>query len=196
MRGQRGFTLIEVVIALSLVSLVMLGLIGAMRTFGASATRLEARSISLDELRLVPAFMDSILSRAVWRSLNLVSDDGSVGSFKGGREGAQWLGVMPGRHGMGGMSHMRLTVIEMYGERVLALQVLPFVGDAAPDWSAVEPEVVVNQLRSVRFRYLAADGGEWQLLWEDPSTLPGWVSLEVTTMSGAWPLMIFRLLSS
>lgn len=192
-----GFTLVEVVIALSLVSLVMLGLIGAMRTFGDSATRLEARSLTMDELRIVPPFLDGIFARAVLRGMTSSTATEPVGMFKGGGDAAEWLGVMPGRHGMGGLSHMRLALVDIYNERALALSVRPFVGDdVVPDWAAAEPEVVINRVRTFRLRYLPAEGGEWLEAWDNPASLPGWVSLEVATASGPWPMMVFRLLTT
>lgn len=196
MRRAAGFTLFEVVIALSLMSLVMLGLIGAMRTFGESATRLEGRSLTMDELRIVPPFLDSILSRAVLRGLMSETATEPVGMFRGAADTAEWLGVMPGRHGMGGLSHMRIALEALHNEPALALRVRPFVGDdVIPDWAVAEPEVVINRVRTLRLRYLPAEGGDWLESWSDPAKLPGWVSLEVTTASGPWPMMVFRLLS-
>lgn len=192
-----GFTLVEVVIALSLVSLVMLGLIGAMRTFGDSATRLEARSLTMDELRIVPPFLDRILSRAVLRGVMTANATEPVGMFRGDGSSAQWLGVMPGRHGVGGLSHMRLALEELHGERALALRVQPFIGDdVVPDWAKAEPEAVINRIQSLRLRYLPAEGGEWLETWDDPNSLPGWVSLEAVTGAGPWPMMVFRLLTT
>lgn len=192
-----GFTLVEVVIALSLVSLVMLGLIGAMRTFGDSATRLEARSLTMDELRIVPPFLDSILARASLRGMTSAAATEPVGMFRGAATSAEWLGVMPGRHGVGGMSHMRLALETLYDESALTLRVRPFVGDdEIPAWSAAEPEVVINRVEIMRLRYLPAEGGEWLETWDDPASLPGWVSLEVVTRTGPWPMMVFRVLTT
>ena len=53
----RGFTLVEVMVALTLLSLVMLVLGSAIRSMGASAERIDARSASIDEMRVATTFL-------------------------------------------------------------------------------------------------------------------------------------------
>lgn len=197
MSDSRGFTLVEVVISLALVSLVMLGLVGAMRTFGDSASRMESRSSAIDDLRIVPGFLEQILSRASPRARQSSDAGAPFGWFEAYPQEMAWLGIMPGRHGAGGLSHFRLGLTEQSGSAVLALQLAPFRGDGdAPDWTRVEPEVVADQVVELAFRYLSADGGEWLETWGGDEALPGWVSISIKTRNAVWPTMIFRLLEA
>lgn len=197
MNRVHGFTLVELVISLALVSLVMLGLVGAMRTFGDSASRIESRSIVVDDLRIVPVFLDRILSQASPRARGGLDATGQASWFEGGAQELAWLSIMPGRHGAGGLSHFRLSVTEQAGETVLAIQVLPFRGDGErPDWTTVEYEVVADQLLEIAFRYLPASGGDWMETWQGDEPLPGWIMISVKTRDAVWPMMIFRLLEA
>ena len=51
--GNRGFTLIEVVVALSILSLLMLAVISALRTFGNTQVSLEKLTDRVDQMRTV-----------------------------------------------------------------------------------------------------------------------------------------------
>lgn len=53
----RGFTLIEVVVALTLLAVILAGLIGALATFARSASRIDERTLASDDVRLVYAFL-------------------------------------------------------------------------------------------------------------------------------------------
>lgn len=197
MSTARGFTLVEVVISLALVSLVMLGLVGAMRTFGDSAGRIESRSSAIDDLRMVPGFLEQILSRASPRARAGIDATAQSGWFEGHSQALSWLGVMPGRHGAGGLSHFRLGLAEQGGNAVLAVQIAPFRGDdEPPDWTRLESEVVADQVVDVAFRYLSVEGGEWRETWAGDEALPGWVDISIKTRSTVWPMMIFRLIEA
>ena len=58
-RAARGFTLIEVLIALTLLSLLMLALTGAMRAMGQTSERVEQRIEAEDDYRIAQAFLDA-----------------------------------------------------------------------------------------------------------------------------------------
>lgn len=197
MKRQSGLTLIEVVIAISLVSLIMLGLVSAMRTLGESGARLESRMHANDALRLVPPFLERAFALASARARFATEADLGGTWFSGGADHVEWLGVMPARHGAGGLSHFRLAAHEIEGSIALALQVTPFVGGrAAPDWHMAQPEVLVPRLQTLELAYLASEGGDWQRQWSDPLNIPGWVMIRLRTTDSVWPDMMFRLLEA
>ena len=190
--GARGFTLVELVIALTLVSLIMLGLLSAMRALGDTGTRLEGRALKADELRLVTAFLRQSLGSASPRA-DPVSGDGTLSvHFEGAGQTLQWLGVMPPRHGVGGLTHMRLGLIER--GQVLALQYQPFDPlQPQPDWSGIEPHWLVEGVEGFALRYQALEGGQWRSEWSDAAYIPGRVQLAIEDGEGAWPLIVVQL---
>ena len=63
-RRPRGFTLIEVVVALALLAVILAGLVSALVTFAKSAERADARILAGDDVRLVYAFLQQSLAEA------------------------------------------------------------------------------------------------------------------------------------
>ena len=58
---HRGFTLVEVLVATALLSLVMLGLLTAMRSFAQSETRIDERIRIDDDLRVSERFLRLVM---------------------------------------------------------------------------------------------------------------------------------------
>ena len=65
MRPARGFTLIEMMIALTLFSMMMLAIVAAMRTLGNTQSTLEQVTGRVDEIRGVSEFLRNSLSMAM-----------------------------------------------------------------------------------------------------------------------------------
>lgn len=196
MRRHAGFTIIEVTIGLSLLALILLGLVGALRGLGDVASRLEHRSYLGDEFRITPAFLDKSLRRANPRLRDAGPGAARANWFVGERDRLEWVGVMPARHGAGGLSHFRIFLdAPVYGDTPsLLIQVAPFRGDAeAPDWSRFPAETVIAAVSSVEIRYRALGGDEWLGRWDHPQTLPGWVAISVQGEKASWPRLVFRL---
>lgn len=187
-----GFTLVEVIISLTLVSLIMLGLIGALSTFADAGARLDRRSVLLDEFRVVPRFLEGVIGSASSRARP--PGVGSAQWFIGASERLSWLGTMPARHGAGGLTHFMLSTEPRGRQLALVLRMAPFVDDATdPEWEDAQPEVVVDGLSAVAFAYRALDEEEWVGDWQERPGLPGWVAVSMSSSGEYWPFMVFRL---
>ena len=187
--------MIEVTIGLSLLALIMLGLVSALRGLGDVAGRLEGRSQMGDELRMVPAFLDDTLRHASARLREGRPDESGSTWFVGEPDRLEWVGVMPARHGVGGLSHFRLFLEgRARGGMSLILQVAPFRGDAeAPGWSQFPAETVIESVSALEIRYRAQEGGEWLGRWEHTRVLPGWVAIAIQGPDVSWPPLVFQL---
>lgn len=62
---NRGFTLVEVMVALSILSLLLLATISALRTFGNTQVSVEKLTNRVDEVRTVSGFLRDTLQSAV-----------------------------------------------------------------------------------------------------------------------------------
>ena len=58
-----GFTLVEMLVALTLMSLVMLGMASAIRTMAQTEERIDVRVDRADEMRVASGFIRSVLGR-------------------------------------------------------------------------------------------------------------------------------------
>jgi general secretion pathway protein J len=61
----RGFTLIEVMIALTLLSMIMVAIIAAMRTFGNTKATIQQVTNRVDEIRVVSEFLRKTIGSAM-----------------------------------------------------------------------------------------------------------------------------------
>lgn len=201
-RGTRGFTLVEVVIALTLVSLIMLGLVAALSTFGSTSARMEARSEHADDMRLVSAFLRQTLGAASVKHLQQLDDGDSVPYFLGSATALEWLAPMPARHGVGGLHRLRLSLREEPDGMDLVLQLIPFVPPAPleppalPDWSAESTRILVRGVEHFSLAYQRLGRDDWQAEWVDPEVLPGRIAVHIDGEGGAWPELIVAVLEA
>ena len=200
-RRRAGFTLIEVIIVLALVSLIMVGLTAALRTFGDAGARLDARSLHGEDMRLVSAFLRQSLAEASPRRRPPRLEGPRGPYFAGDDMTLEWLAPLPPRHGTGGLHRLRLSVQEDSAQpaehRRLVLQFVPFVAsDNEIDWSAEPAQVLLDGLQSFAIQYRRLDAADWQDAWDDPAVLPGWVRLRIASAGPAWPDLVVALLAA
>ena len=102
-RRLRGFTLLELLVVMGLLSAVMLALGAALRTIAQSEDRVDRRLAQADELRVASAFMRTTLGRVSARKMAPAPASGaSPVLFAAAPEALAWVGVMPARYGQGG----------------------------------------------------------------------------------------------
>lgn len=197
-KASPGFTLIEVVVALTLLSILMVGLISALVTFGNTGSRLEQRALESDDIRLVHAFLRQSLSAASPLQQVREDDQARTISFVGGERQLEWLGLMPARHGAGGLYKLRLRLAPgADDEDMLMLDYRPYVGEEdAGDWSAGRTHELLDGRISLAFSYLRAGADAWQPYWDDSSVLPELVRMELDRDGERWPDFAVRVLAA
>lgn len=193
-RRASGFTLIEVVVALTLLAVILTGLISALITFARSAERVDQRTLASDDLRLVYAFLQQSLGEAAPRLRQRPEDSAAVSWLQGTDAELEWLGLMPARHGVGGLYHLRLGIGEG-GD--LLLRYLPYAGDdPPPDWSLASTHVLLRGLTGVAVAYRALDESGWRTEWLDAEVLPSRVRIAVARSGEVWPDLIVPVLAA
>ncbi|MGD9945820.1 MAG: hypothetical protein AB7S98_21540, partial [Burkholderiaceae bacterium] len=169
----------------------------ALRSLGETGSRLEARSLRSDDVRLVPAFLRQTIGSAVPRLHVRPTDMATVPWFEGAAVEMVWVGNMPARQGIGGLYHLRLSLIADGGLPQLMLQYMPFVGDDLfPDWAQAPGQRLVADVERFELSYQRLGTSEWQPEWADPMVLPGRVRLQLAAGGQAWPELVFALLEA
>ncbi len=198
-RRSRGFTLVEVLVAVALLSLVTLGLLTAMRSFAQSEARIDERIRVDDDLRVSERFLRSVLAAASPRPRPTPAGAPKQVDFTGGADALRWIGVMPARHGAGGLYRFHL-----YGRpaaagepSALVLEFAPYVpGFEAPlDPAAVQSRAMATSVGEVRFRYQddLASGEQWFAEWPHTDRLPRRIGLSLASDRLPWPEMIVAI---
>jgi general secretion pathway protein J len=198
----QGFTLIEVVIALALMSLIMLGLVSAFATLGKTAARLDERAGKSGRVWLAGELLLATLSSAIGQIKQTLPDQSQAIYFRGGPATVQWLGSMPARHGVGGL-HLFMLGLEPCGDRsngCLTLHYMPYVREDSSARVAANPQsqVLAENVSGFRIAYQSHparidEQPVWRGDWVDADKLPARVRIELTARGMAWPPVVAAL---
>lgn len=193
MNRVRGFTLMEVMIALTILSLMMVAIVASLRTFANTRVSLERTTARVDEMRMVSAF----LRRSVEAAISSVGVSGGVPTFDVVDErGTYFLGMaseftwVAPVAGFGGVYFMHLG---LEGE-ALAVRWQPYRRDVTPvNWESTQARTLLEDVQEYRVSYLPAHGSEWMDDWIDSSSAPVSVRMQIKVGGKYWPELLIRL---
>jgi general secretion pathway protein J len=195
MRSMRGFSLMEVLAALALLTIVLLGVYSGIST----ATRI-VRSGSdaierMDEIRSAQTYLRSELAQALVIPFGQ-TDDGDPVVFTGNDHSLRFVAPMPGYLSKLGPQLQTVSLVDD-GHSTFRLEVAlallpPDGGDFQP---LGEPEVLLRGIRKGSFAYRGMDDrdrpGDWQDSWGDHRRTPSLVRLTVETEGNvAFPTLV------
>lgn len=192
-----GFTLIEILVVMTLMSMVMLALGAAMRTIAQTEERVDQRLQRADDMRVATGFLSSTLGRISPRKSAAPTQVGqSLYLFAGAQSAMTWVGVMPARYGAGGRYFFRLSLETVGSHAALVIRFSPWLGNAVfPDWAMAESRVLVANATGFALEYADDDGSgtAWLPQWSDAQRLPTRVRISVRTPAGDWPYLIVAM---
>lgn len=196
-RRVSGFTLVEILVVMTLMSMVMLALGAAMRTIAQTEERVDQRLQRADEMRVATSFLSSTLGRISARKSQAPTQIGSsLFLFSAASSAVMWVGVMPARYGAGGRYFFRLS-LERQGERSdLVIRFLPWTGAAVfPDWAGADSRVLVRDTTRLSLEYGEEDGSNqfWLPEWPHAQKLPSRVRILLQTPAVEWPQIVIAL---
>jgi general secretion pathway protein J len=196
-RRESGFTLVEILVVMTLLSAVMLALGAAMRTIAQTEDRVDQRLQRSDEMRVATSFLSSTLGRISARKTQAPTQVGtSLFLFSGAQTAVMWVGVMPARYGAGGRYFFRLA-LERQGDRSdLVMRFVPWTGaEVFPNWATADSRVLVRSASRVSFEHAEEDGStqSWLPSWPYPDKLPSRVRMSLQTPAVEWPQVVVAL---
>jgi len=168
-------------------------MVSAMFTMGQTQDRIDGQMARADEFQSVTAFVQATLENLSDRRAAVQERGSSLAMFNGGPATVEWLGVMPVRHGMGGLYFFRLAVEPEAAGQALVLRYQPWGGEGSlPDWSSAHSRVLIPDAVSFDVGYGGKEMGpqQWESVWTQAEALPVRVRLNVATRHGQWPLWI------
>jgi general secretion pathway protein J len=191
---QRGFTLLELLIALAITAAVV-GLMFA--GFGVIG-RTEERNQQLLERTERMLVVSQWLGRKfdTLRLLSRQEGGAFVNFFSGNAAGVMWIAPLPERGDAGGLHVFRIGPFRHENGRTdLVVEALPYNGTAmALDWPSALRETLLGDVRTLQWHYQDGSTGEWTQQWDSGKTqFPARIRLEVADLRGDWPPLLFAL---
>jgi general secretion pathway protein J len=196
MKCVRGFSLLEVLAALALLALLLLGVYSGIRT-ATHSVRVGSEAIErVDQMRSAQQFMHRELAEATALPWSVDAKRNPV-VFTGDAHEMRYVAPLPGYLGKAGPQLQMLKLIdEDDGTSRLeaSFAILPMDGGKPQPLSS--PEILLTGIRDGHFSYVARDAtyrlGDWKDSWDDTFRLPAFVRIEMSVGNGpqAWPLDI------
>lgn len=204
--SHRGFTLIEVLVVMSLLAMIMLAMSSALRTMAQTESRVDERLQRNDQMRVVNGFLRQTLGRVATVKVNdLTSPSGRRILFAADGSSISWVGIMPARHGAGGRYYFRLNSEKTPTGSALTLRYMPWTAQTDfPEWSQSESHTLVRNISGFK---VEADGlpqdiqsmpagwpRGWQSGWTVADALPQRLRLTWADPQGLWPALVVSVL--
>ncbi len=190
----KGFTLLEVLLAMTLLSIMVVLLFSSLRIAAESWNKGEKKIAEVNEKAVVYQFFKQHFSamKPLW---NEFSDDETQFSFQGTSSQMQFVSVLPESAERKGLQLFQLNYVERQ-TGTLSVNIQPFY-TAVDEQSWEQDEVVLlEQIKGFELSYFGrqdlSTGGEWMQSWEQQQTLPLLIKVKISLLDESdWPEMIF-----
>ena len=195
---KSGFTLLEMLITLALLSLVILGLSSVLMTVAQTQSRVDVRFAQMDKERSSIDFLRQILGQisALRRtSAQPLPENANVHFFDGQEHSVAWLGVMPARWGMGGLTYFSLSLEKVLSGQDLVLEFAPWKGQlpAVHERTRYVIETSVEQME-LSYQRASVNVDTWLAQWDVEQELPTAIELKLRTSQGVqWPKTVIAV---
>ncbi len=198
---QAGFTLLELLIAMTLMGLVLAMLYGGLRIGMRSWEVGEQRADTVDELRLVQGFIRRRFSQSVM-TFQRDESDGRTVAFVGESDRVRLVTPMLAYLGMGGLYAIQIDTIEEADVEHLRIRWWPFRPDLfdldrIENDEIVEETTLISGVADIEWSYFGAQepgrDPEWADRWESRAQRPLLVRLRLSLRQGVWPELIMAV---
>ena len=195
---KQGFTLLEVLIGMSLLAVMMLLLFASLRICVQNWNAGENKIAQVSQRAIVQNFFQSKL----YATLPLYADffEEEQFSFQGNQQQLQFVAPMPSSVGKLGIQLFTLGLQPSKENKGsdLHVDIQPFFPKKEDEEWDEEKVVILKNIQTLRYGYYgpdqAGDDPEWHEEWLEKSSLPALVSVEIQLTNGeVWPQVVVAL---
>ena len=196
MRSQAGFTLLELLIAMTLMSMVLVLLYGGLRIATQGWDVGEQRAERLNEISLVQDF----IRRQLHQSLTLFSDDkkrGEVVVFTGEPERISVIAPLLAYLGLGGLYVLDLSFSREGEAGQLRMRWYPYRPTQPEKGDEGSETVLLENVDALQWAYFGAEQDDkipsWHERWQSTRQRPTLVRLSLRLAGEGWPDLVATL---
>lgn len=194
-----GFTLIEVLIAMTLLGIMVVLLFSSMKICADSWQKGEDKITEVNDVAVVYQFFQHHLAAAkpLW---NNFSEDNQEFSFQGKNQEVQFVSAFPASAKKSGLQLFSLNLIDDGDEQIIQVSIIPFFPLAEGEEWRKEEVTLLRHVKQFSLSYYSQDDpqaeGIWQEDWIEQEALPRLVKIKIERDGGGyWPEIIVDLKS-
>jgi general secretion pathway protein J len=194
---SKGFTLIEVLIAMTLLSIMVVLLFSSLKICADSWEKGESKITDVNEIAVVYNFFQRHLSEAkpLW---NDFTEEERTFSFQGKAQFLQFVSAFPASADRSGLQLFSIDLQEEDNEQVIKVTLTPFFPvSEGEEWHKEEVNLI-KHVSDFNMVYFGSDDGvsegSWQEEWLDKEVVPRLVKISIKLENEIyWPEMIIDL---
>ena len=192
-RHQLGFTLFEVLGAMVLLALLLLGVYSGVRSATHTVQAGTIKIEQLDEVRSAQQFLRRELAQAMAQSMGMDANGNGI-FFVGTADSMRFVAPLPGYLGRMGPQLIEVKLVKgEHGKQLVAsLAVLPPNGDKPKPLG--DPQVLLDDVIDGSFSYRGVNQQgqplDWQNDWNTAATMPNLVVIKLALAKDRpWPML-------
>lgn len=196
MRRSKGFTLVEILLALVLMGMLMGLAYGGLRASTRATNKGQTILEESSRIRMAHQFVRKQLNQMAALAFGEDENDGTRIVFDGEANKIRYVAQMPGYLGFGGPQVQELSLVAGDEGQVLVLYHALLQGFEEQNLYLRDPIVLLDKIDNAQFSFLGRDEeGEllgWVNQWDQPGKLPVSVALDVQFTEDVylkWPLL-------
>ncbi len=193
-QGVKGFTLLEVLLAMTLLSIMVVLLFSSLRIAAESWNKGEQKIAQVNEKAVVYQFFKQhfLAIKPLW---NDFSDDQREFSFQGDSKQMQFVSVLPESAERQGLQLFQLQYIERE-TGVLKVNIQPFYPPIDDQPWGTDEVILLKHIEDFELNYFVRErgelDGEWRQSWLEKQSLPLLIKVKIKLEDDSyWPEMIF-----
>jgi general secretion pathway protein J len=198
-KASTGFTLIEVLIAMTLLGIMVVLLFSSMKICADSWLKGENKIAEVNDVAVVYQFFQHHLTTAkpLWDDF---SEENKVFAFQGKNKELQFVSSFPASAKKSGLQLFSLKLINDGDEQLIQVSIKPFYPIAKGEAWHLEEVTLLRHVRNFSLSYFGLDDtqpeGFWQEDWLEKETQPRLVKIKIERDDDSyWPEMIVELKS-
>ena len=199
--AAKGFTLIEVLIAMTLLSIMMVLLFTSLKICADSWGKGENKITDVNEIAVVYNFFQRDLSGAkpLWNDSTAEQQtEEKTFSFQGKAQSLQFVSAFPASAGRPGLQLFSLNLLEEDNDQVIKVTLTPFLPPSEGEEWPKEEVTLIKHVTGFTMAYFGSEDGvsegTWTEEWLNKNVLPRLVKISINLDNGIyWPEMIIDL---
>ncbi|MCB1858875.1 MAG: prepilin-type N-terminal cleavage/methylation domain-containing protein [Gammaproteobacteria bacterium] len=191
---QQGFSLLEVLVSITLLSVAMTLLLGGLRFTSRAWDAGERVSLRTADLETVHRVFGTMVGRLFPMSLYPGEDEDYA--FIGETRRLRFPAMLPPFPAMGGLNTVEFSIDHARDKDLLFVNLTPFVPDAFAEDQLPEDQhtLLLETSQQISFAYLGdQDQTTWNTQWTDTTVMPRFIKIQFRDGESHWPDLIKQI---